>query len=97
MAHINHSRKKRKRSSKERKNQGYQLAYLNLWWSRMVREASKEEKESRRKDKEQEKKEMAKKWFQPEPEQRLNSEGYTKSRSRRDNDDDKHWVQENSS
>ena len=48
---------------------------------------------------------MAKKWFQPEPEQRLNSEGYTKSRSRRDNDDvwmlpqqdDKHWVQEKSS
>ena len=37
---------KRKKSSKKRKNQGYQLAYLNLWWSRMVREASKEEKDS---------------------------------------------------
>ena len=70
----------------------------------MVREASKEEKESRRKDKEQEKKEMAKKWFQPEPEQRLSLEGYTESRSRRDNDNvwmlpqqcDKHWVKEKS-
>ena len=104
VAHINHSRKKRKRSSKERKNQGYQLAYLNLWWSRMVREANKDEKESRRKEERQEKKEMAKKWFQPEPEQRLKSEGYSESRSRRDNDDvwmlpqqdEKHWFQDNS-
>ena len=63
----------------------------------MVREASKEEKDSRRK-------EMAKKWFQPEPEQRLKSEGYSESRSRRDNDDvwmlpqqdEKHWFQDNS-
>ena len=32
------------------KNEGYQLTYLNLWWSRMVREAKKDEMEKERKE-----------------------------------------------
>ena len=41
-----------KRSMPRNKNKGYQLTYLNLWWSRMVREAKKDEMENERKEEE---------------------------------------------
>ena len=39
----------KKSSMPKNKNKGYHLAYLNLWWNRMAREAKKEESEMREK------------------------------------------------
>ena len=68
----------------------------------MVREANKQEKESRRLEEEQKKKMMTKKWFQPEPGKRMGSQGYSESRGRSDDDvwmpnhqNIKHLVQDN--
>ena len=68
----------------------------------MVREANKEEKESRRIEEEQEKKAMAKKWFKPEPGKGMGSERCSESRIRSDDDvwmshqqNIKHLVQDN--
>ena len=79
------SSKSPKSSSKKNRYRGYHLSYLNLWWSRMLREADKEEKESRRKENEQERKEITRKWFQPE--QNMNRDkGYKKSRRQESED-----------
>ena len=51
---------------KQQKSKEYHLAYLNLWWSRMLREAKKEEKERSVRVEEQIKKEKWNKWFNPE-------------------------------
>ena len=40
------------RSGHRSKSKGYQLTYLNLWWSRMGREAKKDEMERERKEEE---------------------------------------------
>ena len=44
---------------------GYQLAYLNLWWSRMAREAKRDQEDRQRVEDEQKKMEILKEWFKP--------------------------------
>ena len=48
---------------KRQKSRGYNLAYLNLWWSRMTRDAQREEKEMKEQEEEVKKKMRCRKWF----------------------------------
>jgi hypothetical protein len=69
-------------SQKRHKSRGYNLAYLNLWWSRMTRDAQREEKEKKEQEEEMKKKRRIVKWFKPESRRR------TVSKSRQDVIDD---------
>ena len=44
---------------------GYQLAYLNLWWSRMARDAKRDQEDRQRVEDEHKKMEILKEWFKP--------------------------------
>ena len=54
-----------KRRKGTRNSKGYQLAYLNLWWSRMAREAKKELEDKLRLEKEARGRELLSMWLRP--------------------------------